>query len=89
MSLNSHFNIFVGDFNINWFDEIIRRPLYNFFNDNNYRQLVSSFTTDNLDLPQVDPEASKRLAAKLRGARSTCFACKNIHLIKILARKLI
>ena len=43
-----------------------------------------------LDLPQVDFEASERLAAaKLRGARSTGFACKNIHLIKILARKLI
>ena len=42
-----------------------------------------------VDLPQVDPEASERLAAKLRGARSTCFACKNIHLIKCLARKLI
>ena len=41
----------MGDFNINWFDEIIRRPLYNFFiNDNNYRQLVSSFTTDNQTL---------------------------------------
>ena len=51
ISLNSHFNIFMGDFNINWFDEIIRRPLYNFFiNDNNYRQLVSSFTTDNQTL---------------------------------------
>ena len=43
----------------------------------------------NVALPQVDPEASERLAAaKLSGARSTCFACKNIHLIKILARKL-
>ena len=41
----------MGDFNINWFNEIIRRPLYNFFiNDNNYRQLVSSFTTDNQTL---------------------------------------
>ena len=37
-----------------------------------------------LGLPQVDSEASERLAAaKLRGARSTGFACKNIHLIKI------
>ena len=41
----------MGDFNINWFNEIIRSPLYNFFiNDNNYRQLVSSFTTDNQTL---------------------------------------
>ena len=51
ISLSSYFNIFIGDFNINWFDEIFRRPLYNFFiNDNNYRQLVFSFTTDNLDI---------------------------------------
>ena len=51
ISLSSHFNIFIGDFNINWFDAIIRRPLYNFFiNDNNYRQLVISFTTDNQTL---------------------------------------
>ena len=48
------------------------------------------YATFRLDLPHVDPEVSERLAAaKLRGARSACFACKNIHLIKILARKLI
>ena len=47
ISLSSQFNIFIGDFNINWFDEINRRPLYNFFiNDNNYRQLVSNVTTE-------------------------------------------
>ena len=51
ISSTSQFNIFIGDFNINWFDEINRRPLYNFFtNDNNYRQLVSSATTDNQTL---------------------------------------
>ena len=51
ISLRSQFNIFVGDFNINWFDEMNRRPLYNFFiNDNNYRQLVSNVTTDNQTL---------------------------------------
>ena len=51
ISLSSYFNIFMGDFNINWFDELIRRPLYNFsINDNNYRQLISSFTTDNQTL---------------------------------------
>ena len=51
ISLSSYFNIFMGDFNINWFDELIRRPLYNFFiDDNNYRQLVSSFTTYNQTL---------------------------------------
>ena len=48
------------------------------------------FVNTGIDLPQVDPEASERLAAaKLRDARSTCFACKNIHLINILAQKLI
>ena len=51
ISLSSHFNIFISDFNINWFDAIIRRSLYNFFiNENNYRQLVISFTTDNQTL---------------------------------------
>ena len=50
-SLSSQFNIFIGDFNINWFNDINRRPLYNFFiNDHNYRQLVSDVTTDNLTL---------------------------------------
>ena len=44
----SQFNIIIGDFNINWLDEHGRRPLYNLFvNNNNYRQLISSYTTDN------------------------------------------
>ena len=48
ISSTSQFNIFIGDFNINWFDEINRRPLSIFVtNDNNYRQFVSSATTDN------------------------------------------
>ena len=51
ISSDTEFNIFIGDFNINWFDEINRRPLYNFFiNDHNYRQLVSKGTTDNRTL---------------------------------------
>ena len=51
ISSTSQFNIFIGDFNINWFDEINRRPLSIFVtNDNNYRQLVSSATTDNQTL---------------------------------------
>ena len=51
ISLSSQFNIFIGDFNIKWLHEINRRPLYNFFvNDNGYRQLVSSVTTDNQTL---------------------------------------
>ena len=50
-SLSSQFNIFIGDFNINWLNEINRRPLYNFFiSDHNYRQLVSNVTTDNQTL---------------------------------------
>jgi ATP-dependent DNA helicase PIF1 len=48
MLCTSQFNIFIGDFNVNWLDEANRSPLYNFFiNENNYRQLVDSFTTDN------------------------------------------
>ena len=44
----SQFNIFIGDFSINWLDEANIRPLYNLFiNDNNYRQLVQNVTTDN------------------------------------------
>ena len=46
---SSQFNIVIGDFNINWLDESNRRPLYNLFvNENNYRQLITSYTTDNL-----------------------------------------
>ena len=44
----SQFNIVIGDFNINWLDECSGRPLYNLFvNENNYRQLISKYTTDN------------------------------------------
>ena len=47
----SQFNIFIGDFNINWLDETSRRPLFNFFiNNHNYKQLVSNVTTDNQTL---------------------------------------
>lgn len=41
------FNIFIGDFNINWLNDTERTPLYNLFvRDHNYRQLVLPFTTD-------------------------------------------
>ena len=51
MLCSSQFNTFIGDFNINWLDEANRRPLHNFFiNENNYRQLVYSRTTDNQTL---------------------------------------
>ena len=40
--------IFMGDFNVNWLDEVERRSLYNLMiNENGFEQLVSSCTTDN------------------------------------------
>lgn len=46
--LSSQYAIFIGDFNINWFNESQSSALYNLFiKDNNYRQLVSCYTTDN------------------------------------------
>ena len=48
LSCSQLFNIFIGDYNINWLDESYRRPLYNLFvNYNNYRQLISTYITDN------------------------------------------
>lgn len=45
---SSNFNIFIGDFNVNWLNEKEKIPLQNLFiEENKYRQLVSSFTTDN------------------------------------------
>ena len=45
---SSEFNIFIGDFNVNWLNEKERIPLYNLFvRDNSYRQLVLCYTTDN------------------------------------------
>ena len=44
-------NIFIGDFNINWMAETDRQSLYNLMlRENDYRQLISSFTTDNRTL---------------------------------------
>ena len=41
------YNVFIGDFNINWLNETDRFSLYNlFFTEHNYRQLVSCYTTD-------------------------------------------
>ena len=40
--------IFIGNFNVNWLSEVGRTPLYNLFvKDNNYRQLITCYTTDN------------------------------------------
>ena len=37
----------LGDFNINWFVEIEKRPLYNLLvRDKHYKQLISTSTTD-------------------------------------------
>ena len=45
---STKFNMFIGDFNINWLNESQRRPLHDLFvKENNYRQLVSCYTTDN------------------------------------------
>ena len=44
---SSEFNIFIGDFNVNWLDEKERIPLYNLFvQDHSYRQLVASYSTE-------------------------------------------
>ena len=44
----TQYNIFLGDFNVNWLNETDRVPLYYLFiTENNYRQLVSLYTTDN------------------------------------------
>ena len=46
-SLPTQVNIFIGDFNVNYFNSSQSASLDNLFvRDNNYRQLVSSFTTD-------------------------------------------
>ena len=45
--LPTQVNIFIGDFNVNYFNSLQSASLNNLFvRDNNYRQLVSSFTTD-------------------------------------------
>ena len=44
----SEFSIFIGDFNVNWLNQKDKTHLHNLFiTDNNYRQLVSCYTTDN------------------------------------------
>lgn len=40
-------NIVLGDFNVNWLNETERRPLQNLLITEFYRQLISSYTTDN------------------------------------------
>ena len=44
-------NIILGDFNISWLVETERRSIYNLLvRDNGYKQLISSYTTDNKTL---------------------------------------
>ena len=46
-SLSIQFNLFIGDFNVNWLNNLQCTPLYNLFiRDNAYRQLVQCSTTD-------------------------------------------
>ena len=46
--LTTQYNVFIGDFNLNWLDETDKVPLYNLFiTEHNYGQLVSLYTTDN------------------------------------------
>ena len=47
-SISTQFNVFMGDFSVNWLNDSQSTPLYNFFiRDNAYSQLVTgSSTTD-------------------------------------------
>ena len=47
-NISLQYNIIIGDFNVNWMNEIKRRPLYNLLvTERNYKQLISLYTTDN------------------------------------------
>ena len=47
-NISSQYNIIIGDFNVNWMNEMERRPLYNLLvTERNYKQLISHYTTDN------------------------------------------
>ena len=39
--------IFIGDFNVDWFNEAQRMPLLGLFERHNYQQIVTNPTTDN------------------------------------------
>ena len=51
-SITPHDNVIIlGDFNINWLVETERRPLFNLLvRDKHYKQLISTYTTDNKTL---------------------------------------
>ena len=47
-NISFQYNIIIGDFNVNWMNEIERRPLYNLLvTERNYKQLISHYTSDN------------------------------------------
>ena len=49
--ISPHDDIIFGDFNINWLVETERRPKYNLLvRDEHYKQLISTYTTDNKTL---------------------------------------
>ena len=51
ISQSSQFTLFIGDFNVNWFNSLKRRSLYNLFTrDHKYRQLETCCTTNNKTL---------------------------------------
>lgn len=45
--MSLQYKVIIGDFNVNWMNEVERRPLYNLFTQQNYKQLISQYTTDN------------------------------------------
>ena len=52
-NISFQYNIIIGDFNVNWMNEIKRRPLYNLLvTERNYKQLISHYTTDNRTIRQ-------------------------------------
>ena len=46
-TMSLQYKVIIGDFNVNWMNEVERRPLYNLFTQQNYKQLISQYTTDN------------------------------------------
>ena len=64
--------IIIGDFNVNWFDEVERRSLYNLMIDENaLEQVISDCTTDNGTL--IDHVYMMIEGEVLVGSLETCF----------------
>ena len=94
---SSQFNIVIGDFNINWLDEGNRRPLCNLFvNENNYRQLITSYTNDSrttidhiyTNLPESQVHVHI-LESYFSDHKSICASinCPSIHVLLVLLFK--